>query len=969
MISTDDIYRSTRDGLDIIYYFYPQARQCIEGTARHFKKRDSERTPSAAIKQIGGIWKVTDFGDSGTALSPIDICMHEKNMRFNEAIFFLQREFNIADTDAINKDINKPKIATRQANDDEHEGHFTYKENPEISREELHLLGPKVQQSDCQALSWLSLQYYTLTKKGITTTITSTDTYPIFMRRCQYYEPDGKTLNHFYKIYQPLNYDKSFRFFYKGEKPQRYINGLFELRNSYKKHNDQREKDLRNSGELGDAAPYHFEKIPEAFIVCGERDALCLHALNYSPLWFNSESYNLSESEYNELTKYVDRLYYIPDLDDTGVARAIELSSRYIDIYLVWLPEELKKYKDRRGNPRKDFRDFCEVWPEKKRFREQLNIAVPFRFWEYSNDKKRLDIITDYAMHFLRCTGFHCLEDKNSKTGKMFIHIQNNIVREIKAKDIRAHFRRFVRERYMTKDIRELVNNTTKLSETSLENLDEIQLDFISHTPTTQRFFFQNEIWEVTPATVNVFKQGKSAQYVWDNELIKHDVRRLDPAFHITHTPSDDDNRKWDITINPSHNSNYLRFLINASRMFWRKELENPLFPPDELADYRNKYKFAIDGPTLSAEEIEEQKHHLVNKIFCIGYLLHHYKAENRPWCVLAIDNKEGRTDESHGGSGKSFCFKTLRSFLQSVTISGSNVRITENKFLFESVTEYTKYILIDDADQYFPFRFFFDIVTGDLTVNPKHTKSYFIPFEKAPKFCITSNFALRNFDPSTSRRIIYTVFSDYYHEKTPKNDYLETRTVNNDFGKNLFRESYSDYEWNADINFLVDCCQFYLSIINDNIKLQPPMSNVIARNLRASMTDEFFDWAQVFFSEKSGNCDRLHSRSELHDDFKAVTGKKDWTSQRFTKSLKDYCAYEPRILALNPQSMLDANGRIVRKYKSLKHPEGVATDMCYIQTTPTINIESEYAEVPDDELAEAINPDGQTEVITNTPF
>ena len=43
----------------------------------------------------------------------------------------------------------------------------------------------------------------------------------------------------------------------------------------------------------------------------GERDALCVKSLGFSPVWFNSESYKLSEQDYKEIMKYVEVLYNI----------------------------------------------------------------------------------------------------------------------------------------------------------------------------------------------------------------------------------------------------------------------------------------------------------------------------------------------------------------------------------------------------------------------------------------------------------------------------------------------------------------------------------------------------------------------------------------------------------------------------------------------------------------------------------
>ena len=942
MIKIQDIYDKTNNGLDIIYYFYPQARACVEGNAKHFKAHD-ERTPSATVREIKGVWKVTDFGDAGRAMSPIDICMQERRISFTEAIFFLAREFNVADS-PINEKVNKPEIRTRPANDQEPDGHFSFKEKP-FTPEELAVLGPNVEKKDCEQLKYLSVEQYSLTKEGKTTIFGSTPEYPIFIRRCEHVESDGKTLAHFYKIYQPLNPNKAFRFFYKGTKPEKYINGLLELKQAYKKYNDLREKDMRNAGTLGENDTYTYEKMSEVFICSGERDALCVNALNYYPIWFNSETYNLSEFEYLEIAKYAEKIYNIPDLDATGIRRAIELSSRFFDIHIVWLPEKLRTYRDRRGNPRKDFRDFSEIWPEKQRFKELLNLAMPFRFWDYkknSNGQSRIELVSDYALHFLRCNGYFAIEDKNAKSGKMFVHKDNNIVKEVKAKDLRAYFRKFVRERYLPLDIRDLVNNSARLSDSSLDNLDETSLDFSNFTPTSQFFFFQNVVWEATSKGINEFRAGTLDRCVWDDEVIPHVVKKLPNAFNIRYEKNEHGTYEWDIDIN-AHGSNFFRYLMNVSRIYWRKELEysGPNKTHEEMEQYRKEHQFDIAGPLLSAEEIKEQKHHLINKIFALGYLMHRYKSENRSWCIYAMDNKEGSIDESNGGTGKSFCFKTPRIFMKSVTLSGRNPKLTENKHIFENVNEHTKYILVDDADAYTPFGFFFDTVTGDLTVNPKNTKSYVIPFDRSPKFCITSNFVLRNIDASTSRRILYTVFSDYYHEKTDDNDYFESRTIYDDFGKNLFREKYSEEEWNADINFLVECCQFYLSLINTDIKLQPPMANVISRNLRGIMGENFLDWASVYFSADSENCDREISREDVFTDFKMTTGQSKWTPNRFMKSMRAFVEYAPHVIAMNPDELCPGGkSRLIRKV------EGKTKEMIYIQTK-----ELNHSEIEGNEL------------------
>ena len=50
------IFDATNGGLDIILYYYPQAREVVEGRAKHFKMRAAERTASTTVKKFGQLW-------------------------------------------------------------------------------------------------------------------------------------------------------------------------------------------------------------------------------------------------------------------------------------------------------------------------------------------------------------------------------------------------------------------------------------------------------------------------------------------------------------------------------------------------------------------------------------------------------------------------------------------------------------------------------------------------------------------------------------------------------------------------------------------------------------------------------------------------------------------------------------------------------------------------------------------------
>lgn len=179
----------------------------------------------------------------------------------------------------------------------------------------------------------------------------------------------------------------------------------------------------------------------------------------------------------------------------------------------------------------------------------------------------------------------------------------------------------------------------------------------------------------------------------------------------------------FDIRINAVP-SNFFGYVINSSRVYWRKELEYNFDDKSvgEAEAYREKHKFDIEGEGLTAEEVAEQKRNLINKIFTIGYMLHRYKSPSRAWAPQAMDNKIGEDGECNGRSGKSFMFKALSYFMKTVKLSGRNPKLMDNPHVFDQVNQHTDFILVDDCDRYLNTGLFYDIITSDMTVNPKIT-------------------------------------------------------------------------------------------------------------------------------------------------------------------------------------------------------------------------------------------------------
>ncbi len=659
----------------------------------------------------------------------------------------------------------------------------------------------------------------------------------------------------------------------------------------------------------------------------GGSDALNIAMIGYEVVWPNSETAKLTNQQFKKLSKISEKVVNVADIDTTGLREAHRLAMEYLELYTLYPPSSLRERKDRRGNPCKDIRDYFN-YHNYYDFKELLSTALPYQFWdvEYSKTKsgkwkENYSILNTELYNFLHRNGFYRLVLENEKEGHIYIHITDNIVRQIKPNEIKAYVHNFLEKRYLSPRLRDAFYNTPKLSETSLSNLKVIEIEFKDFDKHTQFFFFRNKTISVTKDKINEFKPGEIDRFVWDDEVIKHQFKIQDPQFRIWKNDADE----WDIEIKKNDNI-FFNYLIQTSRMHWRKELEEEL--EGKTAEERNQYlkdhKYDIAGPNLAPEEIIEQKQHLINKMYSLGYLLHRYRDPSRPWAVFAMDGRLSEDGQSNGRSGKSIMYKAIRLFMKSVTLPGRKHDLTKDQFIYSGVTRHTDFILVDDANQYLDFSFFFEATTGELTVNPKFGVKFELKSEEVPKFAFTSNHPVRDIDSSKLDRLLYTVFSDYYH-KDNNGFYLENRSPKDDFGKNILNEDFTTAEWNDFYNFMIQCCNLYMQ----HEKIEPPMNNIEKRNLISEMGSAFHEWADVYFSEEMNTLDTLVPKVEAFEDFKKATNAK-WTSQKFRKAIMAWSKYYG--FELNPKEFQNSQGRISRKWPE-GAPDAKATELIYIRT------------------------------------
>lgn len=932
-IDSLEILSETNGGLDIILSLYPEAEKSV-GTNKLFARRN-EKTASTSLKlSDDGIWLVTDFGADSKTRNGISFYAWDQKKDYKETLEEIAAHFGIGQ---VIQNLKEATFNVRDANFEEAEKSYHFDLLEEWPDSWLKVLGPKVTAELALRVAKMHpVKSYSYVKDRRFMTWESRSDYPIIV--CDYGE--------FKKIYQPLSPDKGNRFRYVGNRPKDFINNLSTLIRIAVNKSAEEERNYDPTDEEAKLDEFKFE---EFFLASGERDALNIASLGYNVIWLNSETAKISSDEFRNIMGYTKKLYNVPDLDSTGQREAHSLALKYLDIHTLYLPSWLSQRIDRRKRPRKDVTDLFEITdPDtiSKRWRNLMKDAFPYKFWEinYKTDKTgkvttTFYISNTYLYNFLEKCGFYRLRKEGEKNPYVFIHIVDNHVKQVEPNDVSDYVSAFLAERKEDIKLRDYVYNSNRVNESSLSKLKFIEPNFKSYGKDYQLLFFKEAIWRITKDGIEELKPDQIDVKAWENKIFNIKIFKDKPYFNITK----DKEGNFDIDLHRKDVS-FLNFLIQTSRMHWKSELETQLdkLPEKEREEYKAKNKFSINGSLLSKEEAREQKEHLINKLFSIGYLLHRYKDMTKAWLVYAMDNKISEDGQSHGGSGKSIILNSaLRQMYgqndpnsqSSFYLSGRNPKLVDNNHLFDGVTKFTDYIIIDDADQHLKFKFFFSFITADLSVNPKGTKQFNIAFAEAPKMAITSNFPIRNMDPSSARRMLFMVTSDYYHHNKD-GEYRESREPKQEFQKQLIRD-YDELEMAEFYNLMAQCLQFYLTTVD---KVNPPMENVEKRHSLAEMGDDFKNWADLYFDSTYMN--QEITKESCYSNWFEMTNKAKWaTPNVFKKKLKHWCKYHGYIL--NPDERLNdvKAGRIVRMI------DGKSQEMVYISTSNDVLSSNEELE------------------------
>lgn len=399
-------------------------------------------------------------------------------------------------------------------------------------------------------------------------------------------------------------------------------------------------------------------------------------------------------------------------------------------------------------------------------------------FWreEYTSSKGKVVTITAPELRsYIRREKFRVIDGEP-------VQLKGNIAIKVTADDIYKHCLKYV-ETFEDPTIESAFirqGETLLLKNKGIViSLQECEIPHLRDTKTTGYHFYKNGILKVEEACDFVLIPFEDAKgFIWEDEIKDRD-------FHIL---NDEDIEK----------AMFSKFLQN----------------------------------------ITNDEEHFLSLCSAIGYLIHVYKDERKPICVIINDENLVDDGKPEGGTGKGLIVKAISQIVEKAMYNGKNSDFTNNKFAFQNVRETTAVIVIDDAPRNFDLEALFSVLTDDMPIERKHKEVKVIPYEKSPKFVITTNYSIKGTSSSYKRRRFDTFLTNYYSDM---------RTPSDEFGCEFFH-GWDAEEWRLFDFFMMGCLRKYLTdglITFENEALRLKM-------LKNETSSDFFELMEERFNLKN---------------------------------------------------------------------------------------------------------------------
>ena len=513
------------------------------------------------------------------------------------------------------------------------------------------------------------------------------------------------------------------------------------------------------------------------------------------------------------------------------------------------------------------------------------------------------------------------------------------------ARDLMAEWLRAHKEHNDEKGALSRAIYSAKLEQGTLESIETLDFDEKSYGEDFDHFFFENTAvkvtkdgWETVPYSrmkwwtnseailPGAFTKVQQAWHVIVNPLYQPELERHDETVRNAKTPEElaQENMRWDswaslwkyqlIVDKPLEEMPmHFRFLYNASRIFWEKE---------------------VAGTQLTPTEKQVQDMYFIAMLHAIGSALVRHRSANRQQFLHITDNGTRREDLASGGTGKTAIlelFGLMRRVLKvdGKALEGGNITLTQE--LAKLVPGLHSIVALDELPQGFSPKTLYNY-TLSLTARGLYRDSIVLEGDDLPKFVVASNEQLDLSSDSTSRRTYQVLVSDWYHPRsmdgsrpshTPADDFRAQYGIK-EVARNLPPTLLNEAR-----NFLLGCTQLFFQFPDET--LRPPRDSraLLRQALAASKDEQFTRWIAGYLTDHRHIALPIAQRElaiSLLDYCGITVGEKTLKAayKRIRDNLTDYIrtsiyVVDPPVVLLTPSD----RERGFRQCATWQHPRG----------------------------------------------
>ena len=531
--------------------------------------------------------------------------------------------------------------------------------------------------------------------------------------------------------------------------------------------------------------PYRLPEVLEAiedgtpiFFCEGEKVVQAAEGLGFVATCSAGGANTHFDSVYDELESA--KVLILPDNDGPGreYARSVaeKLLGRAELVKIVDLPgldakEDLVEWIER-GGTAEQLKQLAKAAPT---FKPSTNGHAPKKgttFWRVNGKSGEVSIDRAGLLAYLEAEGYGKTYDQDDLDSSL-VCVQDQVVERTSAERIKDHVLGYVRAHAGENVVAKLLRGArVYFSESLLEFLPVLDLQFKRDSESAAFFYFENGFVEVTAEGFTLHDYDELDGVIWKDQIVDRD---FEPQLG-----SED--------------------VLNSD---WHQFLKNIAGGNDQRLD------------ALAS---------------AIGYLLHGWRDPAESKAVVFMDEKD--SDVPNGRTGKSVVAKSLKHLVPTERIDARNFSF-ESRFRFQQVQMDTRTVDFNDASKRFDFDRLFSVITDDWPVERKGQHAFTIPFDKAPKVVISTNYVIEGQGSSFEDRVFQVEFAPHYTADHKPMD---------DFGRRFFTGWNAD-QWAAFDNLMMGFVRSYL--VNGLVPYEHV--NLDVRRLKQQTCPDFAEWVLDF--------------------------------------------------------------------------------------------------------------------------